>query len=109
MSILDHVPSPDKADANAEMCVKECDFQTSYPGLWEFLARQMYRGTARATGKLVFFTEPEKVTVCLIDRHTGQVAFFTAETVEEVLCGSDKALTSGTLDWRKDKKAAYRR
>lgn len=109
MSILDHVPSPDKADANAEMCVAECDFATTYPGLWEFLARQMYKGTPRATGKLVFFTEPEKVTVCLIDRCTGQVAFYTSETVDGALSGSDEALRSGTLDWRKDKKAAYRR
>lgn len=109
MSILDKLPKPDKSSASAEMCLEQCDWASEFPGLWEFLVRQMYEGNPRATGKIVVFTEQEKATVCLIDRATAQVSFFTGGTVDEALRGSDAALLAGTLDWRKDKKAAYRR
>lgn len=109
MSILDRVPVVAKADSETEFCLPECDFHSLYPGLWEFMARQMYRGEARQTGKVVIFTEQGKATLCLIDRETGQVAFYTSDSLEQALCGSEEALQSGKLDWRKDKKAAYRR
>ena len=109
MSILDKVPERDKTDEAGEFCLDECSFKEDYPGLWEFLARQRYRGDARQTGKLVLCTDSGKATVCLIDRQTGQVAFFTAAALDETLLGAEKALQGGTLDWRKDKRASYRR
>lgn len=109
MSILDKVPERDKSSEDCEFCLEECSFQSDYPGLWEFLARQKYKGDSRQTGKLVIFTESGKATVCLIDRQTGQVAFFTHEALDEALLGVEKALQGGTLDWRKDKRASYRR
>lgn len=109
MSILDKVPERCKSDAPEEFALVECDFARSYPGLWEFVARQTYKGDARATGKLVVFADSGKATLCLIDRCTAQVAFYTEETLDGVLSGSERALQEGTLDWRQDKKAGYRR
>lgn len=109
MSVVAKIKAGVKQDDAAEFALEECGFQTEYPGLWEFVARQCYQGTPRATGKIVIFTEGGKATFCLIDRNTGQVAFFTAESLADALDGSEKALQAGSLDWRVDKKAAMRR
>lgn len=109
MSILDRVPERSKTGESPEFALGECDFAREYPGLWEFVARQMYKGEARATGKLVIFADSGKASLCLIDRCTGQVAFYTADRLDEALRGSERALQEGTLDWRQDKKASYRR
>lgn len=109
MSILDRVPERRKTETPDEFALAECDFRQTYPGLWEFIARQVYKGEARATGKLVIFADSGKATVCLIDRCTSQVAFFTEESLDGALSGSERALQEGSLDWRQDKKAGYRR
>ncbi len=108
MSVVAKIGVGVKRDEAAEFAVEECGFAEEYPGLWEFIARQRYKGEARATGKLVFFVEGGKATLCLIDRCTAQVAFFTSETLGEVLVGAEKALQAGSLDWRLDKKAKWR-
>lgn len=109
MSILDRVPERVKSADEGEYCLEECDFKVTYPGIWEFVTRQRYRGDARQTGKFVLFVESAKATVCLIDRQTGQVSFFTSETLDGAFLGTEKALQSGSLDWRKDKRAGYRK
>lgn len=109
MSVVAKIKAGVKEDVSAEFALEECDFQTEHPGMWEFVARQSYQGSPRATGKVVIFTEGGKATLCLIDRNTGQVAFFTAETLAGALLGCEKALQAGSLDWRLDKKAALRR
>jgi hypothetical protein len=109
MSVVGKIGEGVKQDAAAEFAVEECGFTEEYPGIWEFVARQMYQGSPRATGKVVFFVEGGKATLCFIDRKTAQVAFFTAGTLAEALVGAEKALQSGSLDWRMDKKAGYRR
>lgn len=109
MSVVAKITAGVKADASAEFAVDECGFSEEYPGVWEFITRQVFQGSPRATGKVVFFVEGGKATLCLIDRATGQVAFFTAGTVSDALVGTEKALQGGTLDWRVDKKAQYRR
>ena len=109
MSVVAKIRAGVKQDADAEFAVEECGFASEYPGIWEFIARQVYQGSPRATGKVVFFVESGKATLCLIDRGTTQVAFHTAESLAEALEGAEKALQAGTLDWRLDKKASYRR
>lgn len=108
MSVVGKITAGVKRDESAEFALPECAFTEDYPGLWEFVARQVYQGSPRDTGKLVFFSDGGKATLCLIDRCTGQVAFFTAESLDEVLVGAEKALQAGSLDWRTDKKAKYR-
>lgn len=109
MSILDNIPERSKADASSEFALRECGFSEEYPGLWEFVARQAYQGNPRQTGKLVIFTDGSKASLCLIDRFSNQVAFYTAESLHEALTGCEKALADGSMDWRADKKAGYRR
>ncbi len=109
MSILDKIPERAKSNEGVEFALPECGFASEYPGLWEFVARQSYQGNPRQTGKLVIFTDGSKASLCLIDRFTDQVAFYTAESLDEALRGCERALADGTLDWRKDKKAGYRR
>lgn len=109
MSVVAKIREGVKRDDTAEFALDECSFAEEYPGLWEFMARQVYQGSPRAMGKVVVFVEGGKATLCLIDRGTGQVAFYTAETLGEALVGAEGALQAGSLDWRLDKKAAYRR
>lgn len=108
MSVVAKIGVSVKRDESAEFAIEECGFTEEYPGLWEFIARQLYQGTPRATGKLVVFSEGGKATLCLIDRCTAQVAFFTSETLGDALTGAEKALQDGSLDWRLDKKAKWR-
>ena len=109
MSVVGKIGEGVKRDDTAEFALEECDFTTEYPGIWEFIARQLYQGSPRATGKMVFFVEGGKATLCFIDRKSAQVSFFTAETLSDALVGAEKALQAGSLDWRLDKKASYRR
>lgn len=109
MSVVAKIKAGVKHDAAAEFALDECGFKEEYPGLWEFLARQVYQGSPRATGKVVIFAEGGKATLCLIDRNTGQVAFYTGESLAEGLVGAEEGLQAGSLDWRVDKKAAYRK
>lgn len=109
MSVVAKIKAGVKSDESAEFALDECGFFEEYPGIWEFIARQSYQGSPRATGKVVVFAEGGKATFCLIDRNTGQVAFYTAESLADALVGCEKALQAGSLDWRIDKKAAMRR
>lgn len=109
MSILDKIPERSKAASEVEFALPECGFSAEYPSLWEFIARQAYQGGPRQTGKVVIFTDAGKASLCLIDRFSGQVAFFTADSLDEAVRGAEKGLAEGSLDWRNDKKASYRR
>lgn len=109
MSVVAKIRAGVKQDASAEFAIGTCAFEEERPGIWEFVARQSYQGNPRATGKVVIFVEGGKATLCLIDRGSGQVAFFTAETLSEAILGTEEALQAGSLDWRLDKKAAMRR
>lgn len=109
MSVVAKIASGVKRDDTAEFAIGECGFGEEYPGIWEFVARQVYKGNPRATGKVVLFVDGGKATLCLIDRGTGQVSFYTAESVAECLVGAEKALQAGTLDWRMDKKSNWRK
>lgn len=75
-------------------------FESEFPGLWEFLSRSMLEGKPRETGTINIFVEPGKVVLCLQDRHTGFSAFHASESVQEALEGSEKRFQEGRLDWR---------
>lgn len=109
MSILDKIPERSKAATEVEFALPECGFSAEYPGLYEFIARQTYQGNPRQTGKVVIFADAGKASLCLIDRFSAQVSFFTANSLDEAMRGADKGLAEGGLDWRQDKKASYRR
>lgn len=103
MSVLDAVPDPVKGTVDGEFLVDASDFGTEHPGIWEVLSRRMYRGKPRKTGTLMVSCEPGRVTLCLSDKESSQVCFYTCDTVEEALAGLEAALQSRKADWRASK------
>lgn len=109
MSIFDKQDMSVHATKDAEFCLPECTFATDYPGLWEFMARTIIEGNPRYPGKIVLFSDGKGITVCLIDRTSGQIAFHTEDAADEALRACDRALLAGETKWRPDKKAGHRR
>lgn len=109
MSIFDKQDLGVKADKVGEFALEECSFTEDYAGLWEFLARSEFQGNPRYPGKLVLFEDGGKATVCLICKTSGKVAFTTGDHVDEALVEANRQLLDGSMKWRKDKKAGYRR
>lgn len=105
MSILDKVTDAGKHDAEADLNLDDSEFGEEFPGLFEFLARRRYKGQDRLTGRLVIYTEPEKACICLCDKHTSQVCFYTSDSVNGALEGLEKQLQAGRCDWRRDRRA----
>lgn len=109
MSIFDQQDLGVNAEKVGEFALSECSFTEDYPGLWEFLSRAEFQGKPRYPGKLVLFEDGGKATLCLICKTSGKVAFHTADQVDECLREANQALLDGSMKWRKDKKASYRR
>lgn len=105
MSVIDKVPQKEvRADA-AEFACDDDGFGDQYPGIFEILARQRYQGNPRKTGKLLFFVDYGKASLCITDVCTGQVAFYKAGSFGEALEGLERALQGGTVDWRPDRRS----
>lgn len=109
MSILDKMQESQKEPIRGDFQLLEDLFAEEYPGLFELLGRVRYKGKVRKAGRLTLYAEPGRATVCLTDADSAQVAFFTAEGFAEALTGAEGALQAGSLDWRHDKKASYRK
>lgn len=109
MSILDGIAAPVKVGQDDDMLLDAGVWGLEYPGLHEFLSRIRHKGENRLPGRLIIYCEPSKGCVCLSDKHTRQVAFFVADTIEKALEGSDQQLIAGSCDWRKDKRVHYAR
>lgn len=105
MSVLDQIKEPPSRGPEAEFAFDDEEFSQRWPGIFEILARQYYQGKERAVGRLILYSEPEKATLVLCDRETGQVAFYAASTFVAALEGLEKALQNGGADWRKDKRS----
>ncbi|GAG64990.1 unnamed protein product [marine sediment metagenome] len=104
MTIRDKIGNSKALKSNPLMAVDPCGFAERYPGIWEFICQHAYNGKPIETSKVIFFVDGNKASLCLSDRHQGQVAFFTAETFGEALEGAENGLQSESLDWRPDKK-----
>ena len=104
MSVLQKIGAPSRSEENGEFLCDDGIFSTEFPGLWEFLSRVRLAGQDRKPGRLILYCEPEKVCLCLSDKHTDSVAFHVAEGVQEALEGAEKRLQEGRLDWRQDKR-----
>lgn len=108
MSILDKIGSPGDSSENGEYALEECEFFSQYPGIYEFLCRQMYEGQSRQLARLLVYAEHGKATLCLLERHSAQIAFHVADTLSEALEGLEHRLQAGKVDWRPDKKQQWR-
>lgn len=105
MSVLPKIEVPVKSGPENEMAVTGDPFEDDYPGIFEVLCRQSFQGEERQTGRLILFSEPGRASLCLVDKQSGQVAFYTAGGFTEALEGLEKALQAGKADWRKDKRS----
>jgi hypothetical protein len=101
MSMLTKIGDHVNAGNGDGYCHHDGDFESEFPGLWEFLSRIMLEGKPRESGTINIFVEPGKVVLCLQDRHTGFSAFHAAETLQEALEGCEGRFQAGKLDWRK--------
>lgn len=109
MSILSKIPSESNGSVGEFVFQGECDFSTQFPGLFELVSRRKLEGKDRETGRILIYSDNGRATVCLMDRCTGQVAFFSAGTIGECLEGCERGIQSGSLDWRKDKRSGWKR
>lgn len=108
MSILDSVQNGPELNPEDEFALPECEFSDRYPGIYEFLARQMYQGQSRQLARLLVYAEHGKATLCLLERHSAQIAFHIGENLTLALEGLEKRLQAGSVDWRPDKKQAWK-
>jgi hypothetical protein len=109
MSILDKMAQSQKEPVRGDSLLVEDGFAEEYPGLFELLTRVRFKGKPRKAGRITMYAEPGRATLCLVDADSQQVAFYTAEGFAEALTGAEGALQTGSLDWRVDKKATYRK
>lgn len=103
-SVLDQLAESSVNSGKGEYAAKGGFLQDTFPSIWEILARQEWKGRKRALGRLVVYCEPGCVSLCLSDRHTGQVAFHTAADGQEAFEGLEARLAAGEVDWRPDRK-----
>jgi len=104
MSVLDFVPGKGDSSNGSEFACEGGGFDDSYPGLFEIIARQRYKGNLRKTGKLLIFVDNGKASLCVTDVAGGQIAFYKSDSVGEALEGLERALQSGKVDWRPDRR-----
>lgn len=104
MSVLDHVPAKGESSNGAEYACDGGGFDDDYPGLYEIIARQRYKGNLRKTGKLLIFVDCGKASLCVTDVAGGQIAFYKSNSIGEALTGLEQALQSGKVDWRPDRR-----
>lgn len=108
MSVVDKIGVPVKPDDEKEFLIEDDAFQEQFPGLFEVLCRCKYQGHPRVTGRLILFAELDRATLCLCDKQSGQVCFFTSKGFNEALEGLERALQAGKADWRADKRSTRR-
>lgn len=84
-------------------------FAVSYPTLHEWMSTQTWEdGTARATTTLFLFVDQGVLKAMLKDRDAGQVAFASAEALDDLLGHLEERLKAGTVEWKVDRPPAGR-
>lgn len=104
MSILDKIKESGTPDLNREFLTQDEEFETQYPGIYEFLARIRHAGVDRKPGRLTIYYEDGSASVCLSDKDTKQCAFHTGAGVLESLEALESRLQSGKVTWKHSKR-----
>ncbi len=105
MSIREAIAEKVKTGNLEEFLLEDREFGGSYPGIWDVIARQVWKGQAIKAGRLIVYCERGKVFLCLCDKESSQVCFCAGDSVDEALLALERQLQDGTADWRKDKRA----
>jgi len=97
-----------KAAAKAKRkSLTESAFAKNCPAIWEYLTLDSGKdGVARATASLTFFVEERTLKCCVSDKEGGEVAFWSADSWEELLTAVESDLAAGQGDWRASRKTA---
>lgn len=85
----------------------ESAFTKTFPAIWEYLSVDTHKdGSPRHTSSLTLFVDEGLLKCCVSDKDAGEVAFWSAETWEELLAALEADLSAGQGDWRASKKPA---
>jgi len=79
-------------------------FQQMYPNLYELMACKSVAGVKRDLSKLSIFTDEGVLKVGLFCPTEGRMAFLTLSDPRQVFGVLEKALATGTIDWRRQKR-----
>jgi len=80
--------------------------EQDYPALYEYMTLDWLEGKARQTATIGLSVDAGKWKARLADRENGLVLFVSADGFYEALGTLEKALASGTADWRTDQFAS---
>lgn len=90
------------ADSPAMLWVDE-EFGAEHPLLYEFLRETAWDdGKPRKTGTILLTVDVGTLKGVLHDRDGKRCAWFSAESMTQLLRRVDKALESDAVEWRKD-------
>jgi hypothetical protein len=103
MSILDSVGAKGKPPLIGDYLAEDEQFQTEYPGLFDFLSQVVLNGKERLPGKLLIYYEAGCAALCVTDAQTESVAWHIQKTIAEALEGLEQRLQHREVDWRKSK------
>ena len=79
-------------------------FAKDHPALWEYLSLSVHRdGTERHTSSLTIFCDEGVLKCCMSDKDSHEVAFWSADSWEELLVALEEDLSAGQGDWRASK------
>lgn len=80
-------------------------FQSEYPALHSHLTESVWDDKKpRVTSSIMLQTEGSRWKAWFHDRDAKMSAWVTGDSWAEVLAAVEKGLTTGALDWRKDKR-----
>lgn len=80
-------------------------FAKEHPAIWEYLSLDTGKdGGKRDTASLTIFVDEGQLKCCVSDKEAQEVAFWSAETWEELIAGVEADLSVGEGDWRASKK-----
>lgn len=107
MSTLDGIGVGVKRREGQEWEAPDSDFQTEFPGIYEWLARIAYRGVSREPASLTIKFLTGGVNLCLSAPHESVVGFHQGKTVQEALEGLEARLQHSTVEWKPRKPRHY--
>jgi hypothetical protein len=93
---------------NREHAFEPGPFGDEYPGIWDALSRELWKGKPVVPCTLSIFAQDGRATVCLQDRHFGRKAFKSAEGVSEALESLEKGIQGHSLEWRQERRRGPR-
>lgn len=103
MGVIDKIRTSCAKSGNVDLGCDPGSFGDLYPGIFEIIATQRFKGKERKMGRLSISVNCGKAVVCLNSKEAGKCAFYKADSIGEALEGLERHLQAGDADWRDDK------